>query len=348
MMRAIKKLSVFLVAEFNAFRVRLLQLVDGECFDDWTTVGVAACDDILVDDLVAAWLDFVTAGLPGSVEASDGGLVCGLLVILGVAFHHVLVRRAALGPLASQTAFDRGAVVGIVTSDQSVRWFLVFADGAFVHAVLIDITITIFQPLVGVNASDAFDRQTTVVLRAHVPERILLERIANVDAFAFVLACNRAHGAGVVRPSSAFVEEFTFLFRLADVVSFAFVRATSDVHSQMITFGRAAVPIFVVFPAVTRRQFFALFRDATFVTEAQETASVDDAFQDITAALERLVKVHAGLVVGETSFRRQLTVLARVPVTAAVHLGSFLEATCTALLAYGGVVGGVRTIDDGE
>jgi len=323
-------------------------LVDGECFDNWTAVGIAARDDILVDDLVAAGLDFVTASLPGAVEASDGGLVCGFLVILGVAFHHVLVRRAALGPLASQTAFDRGAIVGIVTSDQSVRWFRVFADGAFVYAVLVDVTIAVFQPLVGVNASDAFDRQTTVVLRAHVPERIFLERIADVDAFAFVLASHWAHGAGVVRPSSAFVEEFTFLFRLADVVSFAFVRATTDVHSQMIAFGRAAVPIFVVFPAVTGRQFFALFRDATFVTEAQETAGVNDAFQDITAALERLVKVHAGLVVSETSFRRQLTVLARVPVTAAVHLGSFLEATSAALLAYSSVVGSVRAIDDGE
>jgi hypothetical protein len=329
----------FLAAKFDSFVISLLQLVGWECFDEGPGGWVGAGNDVIVDDLVAPGIDLITAGLPGTIETFHGRLERRQFAVFRVAFHDVLIWWRALVPLASQTTFNGGAVVGVVASDQSVRWFGILADGAFVDAVFVHISVAIFQFLVGVQATEGLDGQTSIVLRAHGPEFATVECVTNVVTFAVVFAGNGAHGASVVGPSSAFVVKFTFFFRFTDIVSFAFVGTTPDVHPEMVSFGGATVPVLVIFPGVSGYEFLAFLRHATFVTEAQETAGVDGAFQYVTAALERFFEIESSFVVGEATFRCQLTIGARVPVTAAVHLGTFLVATSATLLSGGGVVG---------
>jgi len=137
----LKQETTHILTKTNTFTVRLLQLRRRESFQLRARFGFATSDDFILIHFETTGVDFPTAIANGVVTMN--GFLDYCSVILLIAFHDVLKRWCASGPLASDSAFDGLSTVLVNAAHDSVRWIAIFSYCTFEDGVVGSVSIAV-------------------------------------------------------------------------------------------------------------------------------------------------------------------------------------------------------------
>jgi len=272
------------------------------------------------DETVASGLQLVHAA-GDVVVATDWDFLGRVGSRIVLASHFDLEGSLTFGPRAAESAFDDFAF--LVTLDASGGEDLVLGgvDSAFEGDVVVEKTIAIVQTFAVVDATGGLDGDLLATNAGAVePEFAIFERFSGVVLFALFHATGGHQASSVVDGFVADHDEIVLVDFFVQVDAFALVDASLVDGFQSVAVAFAGVEVGGVFELLVDLVFLALMETGGRF-DGQQIA-VQGAGQTVGFPVERAADFDVFQIVGQTTFRHNITIATFVEETSAFQLGA--------------------------